>query len=76
MDWIILIKTNEKRDAMELGQHISQRYNEELEQIRLNVLKMGGLVETQTKNAIKALLDRDGKLALKVAQSDDDVNQI
>ncbi len=61
---------------MELGQHISQRYNEELEEIRSNVLKMGGLVETQTTNAIKALLNRDADLADKVATSDDAVNQM
>jgi len=61
---------------MELGQHISQRYNEELEEIRSDVLRMGGLVETQTINAIKALLNRDADLALKVIQSDDAVNQL
>ena len=42
---------------MEIGQHISQRYNEELEDIRNQVLKMGGLVESQAEQAVKALLE-------------------
>ncbi|HIO93554.1 MAG TPA: phosphate signaling complex protein PhoU [Leucothrix mucor] len=61
---------------MELGQHISQRYNEELEEIRSNVLRMGGLVEKQTTNAINALLNRDADLARKVIESDDAINQL
>jgi len=61
---------------MELGQHISQRYNEELEEIRSNVLRMGGLVEKQTNNAIKALLNRDANLARKVIESDNAINQL
>ena len=61
---------------MEIGQHISQRYNEELEDIRTHVLKMGALVESQAENAVKALLERDGKLAKKVASSDYKINRM
>ena len=61
---------------MEIGQHISQRYNRELEEIRTRVLKMGALVESQAENAVKALLERDGKLAKKVASSDYLVNRM
>ncbi len=61
---------------MELGQHISQRYNEELEAIRNKVLTMGGLVEKQTSQAIKALLERDSELAKDIAASDDIVNKM
>lgn len=59
-----------------LGQHISHRYDQELEDIRNKVLKMAGIVETQTENAVKALLKRDAALADKVAASDHKVNQI
>ena len=59
---------------MELGQHISQRYNQELEDIRSMVLKMGGLVESQAENAVKALLERDLELAELVASSDHEID--
>lgn len=61
---------------MELGQHISQQYNHELEGIRNQVLSMGGLVEKQTEDAIRALLERDQALAERVATSDYKVNQM
>ncbi len=61
---------------MELGQHISQRYNQELENIRNQVLKMGGLVEQQSINAVKALLNHDPELAREVASRDDEVNSM
>jgi len=59
---------------MELGQHISHRYNEELENIRSKVLQMGGLVELQAENAVKSLLNHDQALAKEVASADDKVN--
>jgi len=61
---------------MELGHHISQRYNQELENIRNQVLKMGGLVEQQSINAVKALLNHDADLAHEVATRDDKVNSM
>lgn len=61
---------------MEIGQHTSQRYNEELEQIRNKVLQMGGLVETQTEQSIKALLTHDKELAKEVANADESVNEM
>jgi len=61
---------------MEIGQHISQRYNEELEDIRNKVLQMGGLVETQAEKAVKSLLEYDQDLAKEVANSDHEVNQM
>jgi len=61
---------------MKLGQHISQRYNQDLEDIRNKVLKMGGLVELQAENAVKALLERNAELAEQVASSDYKVNKM
>ncbi|KAG1661954.1 Phosphate-specific transport system accessory protein PhoU [Nymphon striatum] len=68
-------KRRKGRD-MEIGQHISQRYNEELEDIRNKVLQMGGLVESQADKAVKALLEYDQDLAKEVANSDHAVNQM
>ena len=61
---------------IELGQHISQRYNQELEDIRSQVLKMGGLVEMQSVNALTSLLEYDRELAKEVSQSDDKINSM
>lgn len=61
---------------MEIGQHISQRYTQELEDIRSQVLQMGGLVESQTENAVNALLERNPVIAQDVINLDDEVNQM
>ena len=61
---------------MEIGQHISRRYNQNLENIRSQVLKMGGLVETQAENAVKALLERNAELGDEVATSDYKINEM
>ena len=61
---------------MELGQHISQKYNQELEDIRARVLEMGGLVESQTEGAVKALLDQDEELGELVAGLDHKINKM
>lgn len=57
-------------------QHISQQYNKDLEGVKNKVFHMGGLVESQVENAIKALIDQDGALAEKVVVSDYKINQI
>ncbi len=56
------------------GDHISHRYDEELEDIRNHVLKMGGLVEQQLADAIMASVEGDITLAEKVVTSDYKVN--
>ncbi len=56
------------------GQHISRQYNEELEDIRNQVMAMGGLVEQQLTNAIKALVDGNAELGENVVSSDYRVN--
>lgn len=43
-------------DKAALGNHISQRFNQELEDIRQQVLTMGGLVEQNLGTAIQALV--------------------
>ncbi len=57
-----------------LGQHISQQYNEELEDIRNRVLTMGGLVEQQLTDALRALSDINAELAEVVITNDYKVN--
>ena len=56
--------------------HISKRFDQELENIRNQVLIMGGLVETQVNNGIKCLLNSDSELARRVVEDDLKVNRM
>ncbi len=63
-------------DKLKLGQHISQQFNEELEDIRTRVMYMGGIVEQQLADAIKALTTKDASLAEVVITNDYKVNAL
>ena len=58
----------------DVTQHISRRYNRELEDIRARVLAMGGLVERQLVDGLKALLTCNAEAGARVAQQDYKVN--
>jgi len=57
-----------------LGQHISQQYNVELEDIRNRVMAMGGLVEQQLAGALTALVESNSELGEEVINTDYKVN--
>lgn len=57
------------------NQHISKRFNEDLEQIRLMCSKMGGAVESQLDKALQSLFERDLDLALSVVEKDREINE-
>ena len=57
-------------------QHISARFNEELESLRNHMLEMGGKVERQLSNALEALLQRDSGEAELIVSRDSEVNQM
>jgi len=61
-------------DKLHLDQHISQKYNNELEDIRNRALAMGGLVEKQVSGGLQALLDGDSELGENIALADHEVN--
>ena len=61
-------------ETLDMGHHISKRYNEELEDIRNRVLAMGGLVEQQLQDAMAALESQDARLAASVIENDFRVN--
>ena len=58
------------------SQHISQQFDEEMEDLRNQVLKMGGLVEQQISGAIEALQDTNAAAAEKIIQRDHKVNAL
>ncbi len=61
-------------ETLDMGHHISRRYNEELEDIRNRVLAMGGLVEQQLQDAMASLEKPDAGLAASVIENDLRVN--
>ncbi len=61
-------------DTANLGQHISRRFNEDLEHLRSQVLSMGGFVEQQLSQAVTALVEGDSALGESVARNDFQVN--
>lgn len=63
-------------EKLHIDQHISRKYNEELEELRNMVMTMGGLVEQQCKNALEALIKGDSELAGSVATSDYQINKL
>jgi len=56
-------------------QHISRKFNDELENLRAQVSNMGGLVERQLAQAVEAIVSGDSELGLDVARKDVEVNQ-
>jgi phosphate transport system protein len=58
------------------SQHISRQFNQELEELKTHLMTMGGLVENQVLEAVKALLEGDSRLAEKVRDNDRQVNDM
>ena len=56
--------------------HTVRAYDNELDQLRMLVLKLGGLVVDQIALARRALKDRDDELARKVVARETEVNQL
>jgi len=56
------------------GQHISHKFDEEVDAVTTSVLQMGGLVHQQLERAVNALLACDKTAAEKVIEDDVKVN--
>jgi phosphate transport system protein len=63
-------------EASKFTDHISRRFNKDIEDLRNTVLSMGGLVETQLSRAISAIVSGDSELGLQVARDDYQVNNL
>ncbi len=61
-------------ETSDLTDHISKRFNKDIEDLRNSVLAMGGLVEQQLSSAIQAIVKGDSELGLAVAHDDYKVN--
>jgi len=56
--------------------HIDRHYEEELQELRHQLLEMGGLVEKQIADAMRSLVDRDDEFARLVIERDRTVNRM
>ena len=63
-------------ESEQFSQHISRRFNEELENLRSEVLRMGGQVEQHLDTAIEAITAGDSEMGLRVAREDYIINQM
>jgi phosphate transport system protein len=54
--------------------HISQQFNNELDEVKTHMLEMGGLVELQVREAIAALIDADSEKAETIKLNDNKIN--
>lgn len=62
-------------DKMNFDQHISNQFNEELEQVKTQMLEMGGSVQKQLEDSIRALVKADSALADHVLESEADIDK-
>ena len=56
--------------------HIQRHFDKDLDEIKELLLRMGGMVEEQIQQAVRALLDRDTTIAENVIANDDAVDQM
>ncbi|MDG1200409.1 MAG: phosphate signaling complex protein PhoU [Porticoccaceae bacterium] len=61
---------------MSFENHIMKQFDEELEEIRTRLMEMGGKVEQQLQNAVKAVTDADSKLAEEVISGDQSIDSM
>jgi phosphate transport system protein len=62
-------------DPRNRAEHTLHRYDEELEEVRARVMRIGGLVEQQLADALGALAQVDGERAARVVRGDRQINE-
>jgi len=62
------------KDAISHTHHISQQFNEDLEDVKSSMLEMGGMVEKQLSDALDAIMQADSGLAQLVREDDAAIN--
>lgn len=61
-------------EKITLDQHISRQFNTDLEHLKTQTLAMGGLVEQQLQDAMRALETGDSELALTVLETEKQID--
>lgn len=63
-------------ESESFSHHISRRFNAELEHLRSEVLRMGGLVEQHLDTAVEAIVAGDSAMGLSVSNDDYKINKL
>jgi phosphate transport system protein len=63
-------------ESERFSDHISRKFNEELERLRSEVLRMGGLVEQHLDTAVEAITAGDSEMGLRIAAEDYKINRM
>jgi len=53
-----------------------RHFDDELKDLKAKLLRMGGMVEAQTQGALRALVERDSRLAREIIENDHQVNAL
>ncbi|MDX1491785.1 MAG: phosphate signaling complex protein PhoU [Pseudohongiellaceae bacterium] len=61
-------------DVNQHSHHISQQFNADLEEVKNNMLEMGGMVEKQLSDSIEAIISADSGLGQLVREGDSAIN--
>lgn len=59
-----------------MSDHLVESYDKQLELINSNLVKMGGLVEQQVKDSLKALDEKDTEFAEEILKKDDKIDNL
>ncbi|MCV6614034.1 MAG: phosphate signaling complex protein PhoU [Cellvibrionaceae bacterium] len=62
-------------DNLNLDQHISGQFNNDLEELKTQFLEMGGVVLQQIVDAVSAIEEADSELAEKVIVTEDEIDE-
>ena len=63
-------------DKVSLDQHISRKFNTDLDHLKSQTLAMGGLVEKQLHDAMTALETADSVLAFRVIEIENSIDEM
>lgn len=63
-------------DKLHLDQHISKQFDADLEELKSRMLEMGGLVENQVSDALKAVEMADSDMAVRVIEHESSVDAL
>ncbi len=56
------------------AEHIVKAFDEQLEELRRTIVRMGGMVEAELSGAVEALIRRDSEMAQRIIESDQEVD--